>query len=89
MNPEIYNVLVEILNELKQDKNNIDEKIRDNMCHIKEVDVYAETLLSSEPEEDVKVFSPRNSDSAYKNEIRKIEQQKSEYEADNKLLIEK
>lgn len=89
MNPEIYNVLVEILNELKQDKNNIDEKIRDNMCHIKEVDVYAETLLSSEPEEDVKVFSPRNNDPAYKNEIRKIEQKKSEYEADNKLLTEK
>lgn len=89
MNPEIYNVLVEILNEFKQDRNSIDEKLRDNMCHIKEVDVYAETLLSSEPEEDVKVFSPRNSDFAYKNEIRKIEQQKSEYEADNKLLTEK
>lgn len=89
MNPEIYNVLVEILNELKQDKNNIDEKIRDNMCHIKEVDVYAETLLSSEPEEDVKVFSPRNNDPAYKNEIRKIEQKKSGFEADNKLLTEK
>lgn len=89
MDPEIYNVIIEILDELKQDRNSIDEKLRDNMCHMKEVEVYAETFLSSEPEEDVKVFSPRNNDSTYKKEMENIESTKLKYEEENKLLTDK
>lgn len=89
MDPEIYNVLTEILDELRQDRNDIDGKLRDNICHIKEIEVYAETFLSSEPEEDIKVFSPRNLDPAYKNEIENIEQKRAEYEVENKFLTEK
>lgn len=89
MDPEVYNILIEIAEELKQDRNIIDEKLRDNMCHIKEAEVYAETFLSSEPEEDVKVFSPRNIDSVYKREIENIENKKLKYNEENKLLTEK
>ncbi|MCM1063222.1 MAG: sensor histidine kinase [Eubacterium sp.] len=89
MDPEIYNLLSEIISELRQDRNSIDEKLRDNICHIKEAEVYAETFLGSEPEEDIKVFSPRNIDSVYRNEIKDIENRKSRYEEENKFLTEK
>lgn len=89
MDPEIYNVLTEILGELIQDRSGLDEKLRENICHIKEVEVYAETFLNAVPEEDVKVFSPRNTDSVYKNEIENIENKKSRYEEENELLTEK
>lgn len=89
MDPEIYNVIIEVLDELSQDRNGIDEKLRDNMCRIKEVEVYAETFLSSEPEEDVKVFSPRNNDLTFKIEMENIESTKLKYEEENKLLTEK
>lgn len=89
MDPEIYNVIIEVLDELRQDRNNIDEKLRDNMCRIKEVEVYAETFLSSETEEDVKIFSPRNNDLTSKFEMENIENTKLKYEEENKLLTEK
>lgn len=89
MDPEIYNVIIEVLDELRQDRNNINEKLRDNMCRIKEVEVYAETFLSSETEEDVKIFSPRNNDLASKFEMENIENTKLKYEEENKLLTEK
>lgn len=89
MDPEIYNVIIEVLDELRQDRNNINEKLRDNMCRIKEVEVYAETFLSSETEEDVKIFSPRNNDLTSKFEMENIENTKLKYEEENKLLTEK
>lgn len=89
MDPEVYNVLTEIISELRQYRNNIDEKLRDNVCHIKEAEAYAQTFLGSESEEDIKVFSPRNIDSVYKNEIENIENKKSKYEEENKLLIQR
>lgn len=89
MDSEVYTLLTEIVSELRQDRNNIDEKLRENMCHIKEVEVYAKAFLDSVPEEDIKVFSPRKNDSAYKSEAENIENEKIKYEAENKSLTEK
>lgn len=88
MDPEVCNILFEILSELKQDRNNIDKKLSENVCRIKEEEIYSQTFLGSEPEEDIKVFSPRNSDSAYKNEIENIKNRKFFYEEENKFLTE-
>lgn len=89
MDSEVYSLLLEILSELKQNRTEIDEKLRKNLCCIKEAEVYSNTYLKTEPEEDVKVFSPRNIDSDYKKEIDNINQKKSQYEEENKLLIQK
>jgi len=89
MDSEVYDLLIEILNQLKQDKNTIEEKLRQNLCSIKEAEVYAQTFLGSEPEEDIKVFSPRNKDPEYKNEIDNICNKKSHYEKENQFLIQK
>lgn len=89
MDSEVYNVLTDIICELKQDRNDVDEKLRDNICRIKEAEVYAKTFIGSEPEEDIKVFSPRNAESDYKNKIESIESMKSQYEEENKLLTQR
>lgn len=89
MDSEVYNVLTDIISELKKDRNNVDEKLRDNICRIKEAKVYAETFIGSEPEEDIKVFSPRNAEYDYKNKIEQIESMKSKYEEENKLLTQR
>lgn len=89
MDSEVYNVLTDIISELKQDRNDVDEKLRDNICRIKEAEVYAETFIGSEPEEDIKVFSPRNAEYDYKNKIEQIESMKSQYEEENKLLTQR
>lgn len=89
MDLEVYDLLFEMLGELKQENKIIDEMIRQNVCCMKEAEVYAETYLDNEPEEDVKVFSPRSIDSDYKNEIENINNKKEKYEQENKFLIQK
>lgn len=88
MNADIYDALIEILDELKKDRSNIDEQLQRNLQCIKEAEVYAKTFLSSEPD-DVKVFSPRNPDVIYKNEIESMERKKSHCECENKSLDQK
>lgn len=88
MNADVYNALNEILNELRQDKNKIDEQLQYNLRCIKEAEVYAETFLISEPD-DVKVFSPRSTEVIYKDEIEKIENKKLYHEKENQNLIQK
>ncbi len=89
MELDTYNLLVNILNEFKQEKNTLDEKLRHNFCCIKEAEVYSETYLKNKPEEAVKVFSPRNIISDYKNKIDDINKTISQYEEENELFLQK
>lgn len=85
MSLDDYNVLSEILNELRQEKKDIDEKLQHNICCIKGEEVYAKTFIESEPD-DFKIFSPRNMESLYKDEIEKSYDEKKFYENENKNL---
>jgi Signal transduction histidine kinase len=89
MDSGVYDLLIQILDELKQDKGSIEEKLRHNLCCIKEAEVYAETFLGTQPEEDVKIFSPRNIDSDYKNEIENLNNKKILYEKENREFIQR
>lgn len=89
MDLEVYDLLFEMLGELKQEKKIIDEMVRQNACCMKEAEAYAKTYLGNEPEEDIKVFSPRSIDPDYRNEIENINNKKEKYEHENKLLIQK
>lgn len=88
MNSDVYDVLRDILEELKQDRNKIEEQLQHNLQSIKAAEVYVETYLTSQPD-DVKVFSPRNIDINYKNEVEYLEKQKSHYEVENEFLNQK
>lgn len=83
-----YTVLSELLNEIRKEKDEIDAELQNNLSSIRAEEIYAQNFIDSEPE-DYKVFSPRNTESLYKNEIARIENQKSEFEEKNKSLYHK
>lgn len=88
MNLDNYNSLSDILSEFQQDRYDVDYKIQYNLRCIKEAEAYSKMLIASEPD-DVKVFSPRNMEALHKQEIEKIQKQKSHLEEENKNLYDK
>lgn len=76
MNLDDYNTLNDILLELKQDRYSFEEKVNKNLSDIREAEVYIQSFKTTEPE-DVKIFSPRNREILYRNEIEKTELQKA------------
>lgn len=88
MNIDDYTELSELLNEIKKEKEEVDAELQNNLSSIKTEEIYAQNFIDSESE-DYKVFSPRNVESLYKDEIIKIQNQKSDYEKMNQNLYHK
>ena len=61
MNYENYLVLTQLEEELNLKRDDIDQKINENILKIKESDLYIASLKEKENEDD-KIFSPRNSE---------------------------
>lgn len=85
MNLDDYNVLSEIVKELKLEITELENKIQYNLRCIKEADIYVNTIKDSDSEE-YKIFSPRNGVSTHKNEIEETYREKSEYLEKNENL---
>lgn len=85
MNLDDYNVLSEIVKELKLELTELENKIQYNLRCIKEADIYVNTIKDSDSEE-YKIFSPRNGVSTHKNEIEETYREKSEYLEKNENL---
>ncbi len=81
-----YNILVDVINELRQEILNLDAQIDDNSRRIKESDVYLNGF--TEPEES-KLFNPRNLQTVYKEEIQKVLKLKEDYTKQNEQLFQK
>lgn len=79
MNIDDYNVLSDIRKELLNELNELDIQLQYNKRCVKEADLYAKSFINSEPE-DFKVFSPRNSENIYKEEIKRTYSEKADYE---------
>ena len=75
MNFDDYNILEEIVREMRQELGELENKIKYNLQCMKEADIYAHLLIDSEPE-DYKLFSPRNVESVHGDEIKKAYQEK-------------
>jgi len=82
MNLDDYNTLNDILIELKQDRYYLEEKVKKNLSDIKETEIYVESFKTTDSD-DIKIFSPRNKEILYKDEIEKAELKKSECIRDN------
>lgn len=78
-----YNILISVLNELKQEILKLDTQIECNYRCIKEADVYLKDF--AEPE-DLKVFNPRNMEIIYKEEIKRTMELKEDYLRQNEQL---
>lgn len=85
MNLDDYNVLSEIVKELKLELTELENEIQYNLRCIKEADIYVNTIKDSDSEE-YKIFSPRNGVSTHKNEIEETYREKSEYLEKNENL---
>ena len=85
MNLDDYNVLSEIVKELKLEITELENEIQYNHRCIKEADIYVNTIKDSDSEE-YKIFSPRNSVSTHENEIEETYREKSEYLEKNENL---
>lgn len=75
----------EIYQNLLIEADELEKKVKDNLFHISEIDKYLNSILDKE-EEDFKVFSPRNVESIYKNDIEIHNKEKQQLEADNKVM---
>lgn len=78
---EMYQNLSEEADELKK-------KINENLTHISEIDEYLHSIYKQE-DEDFKVFSPRNVEHIYKEDIQNHKTNKYKLENDNRILYSK
>ena len=85
---ENYSKLYEVIHSLKQEQEELQKQIDDNLFKMKEAEYYIESLFEKE-EKDFKVFSPRDIETKHKDDIEKIKRQISEYINNNELLINK
>lgn len=85
MNFDDYNILEKIVQQMRRDLNELEDKIKYNLQCIKEADVYAHLLLDAEPD-DFKMFSPRNAENVHKSEIEKANQEKENCQKQNEQL---
>lgn len=81
-----YNILIDVINELKQEISNLDVQIEHNTRCIKEEDIYLKNF--SEPE-DSKIFNPRNVETVHRDEIQRTLQSKEDYVRQNEQLNKK
>ena len=81
-----YNILIDVISELKREVLKLDTQIDSNNRSIKEADIY---LNNFEEPEDVRVFSPRNKETVYKEEIQKTLKLKEDYVRQNEQLLQK
>lgn len=75
MNLSNYGILIEILDELRQEYNLLQKQIDDNLLKIQETDCYLQSFLANE-NSDFKIFSPRNSEDIHREEIEKTNSDK-------------
>ena len=85
MNFDDYNTIEKILQEMRQELNELDDKMKYNLQCIKEADVYAHLFIDAESE-DYKMFSPRNAENVHKDEIEKAYREKEKYQEQNNYL---
>lgn len=70
MNLSNYGILIEILDELRQEYNLLQLLIEENLVKIQEADAYLQSFLASDDSE-LKMFSPRTIEDTHKEEINK------------------
>lgn len=78
-------LLKETLQELSEEKAGFQEKVNKNLNRISEIDAYLKSIYDKE-DTDFKVFSPRNVENVYKEQIDKSNKEKYALENENQHL---
>jgi len=77
MNSSNYTILSDILKELRQESDVLQQQIDECTLSMKEKESYIQSFLDRE-DRDLKIFSPRNVENIYKDEIELADRQKSD-----------
>jgi len=77
--------LKEMIRELSEEKRSFDDKINKNLNRILEIDEYLKSIYDRE-DSDFKVFSPRNVENVYREQIEKAKKEKYSLENENQHL---
>lgn len=75
-------ILQEMIHELSEEKKGFQEKLNKNLNRIAEIDSYLTSIYEKE-DSDFKVFSPRNVENVYREQIEKAKQEKYSLENEN------
>lgn len=82
MSIDKFSVLNNLYDSLLQDKKQIEKILNDNNNRIEQINVFLSSV-KDDPESDFRVFSPRSSESIYKDEIDEHEKEKASIEKEN------
>ncbi|MCM1567980.1 MAG: histidine kinase [Roseburia sp.] len=85
MNSDNYNELYDIFLELQEKRNQIQEKINDNLERMQQADYFVANFSYCE-DNDFKIFSPRNEERLHKEQIEKSKSEKSDLQKVNGQL---
>lgn len=83
MSDQNHSSLQEMYQNLSDEAEVLEKKIKDNLFHISEIDEYLNSIYEQE-DTDFKVFSPRNVENIYREDIESHKAKKYELENDNK-----
>lgn len=81
-----YNILIDVINELKQEVQKLDIQMECNSRCIKEADIHLKDFAEAE---DFKVFNPRNKETVHKEEIQRLINTKEDFIRQNEQLNQK
>lgn len=77
-------IISEVYRSLKEEQDNILQKVNQNLSRIEEIEKYLQSLLEKE-NTDYKVFSPRTVETIYKDQIDSCNSEKFDLEKENKI----
>lgn len=83
MNDSSKELLSQVIDELEEDKKSAQRELNHNLDRISEINVYLKSLLDKE-DSDFKVFSPRNVESLYSDQIATCNEEKNSLELKNR-----
>ena len=83
MNNSGKELLSQVIDDLEEEKKEAQRKLNHNLDRISEINVYLKSLLDKE-DSDFKVFSPRNVESLYSNQISDSNEEKNALELENR-----
>lgn len=88
VNSNPYEILKEIYLDLMDEKNELEKQIDINNDYMREIDCYIKTILEND-DVNIKVFSPRNTESLYKDKIYDNQNNRTVFENENKYLYKR
>lgn len=83
MNDDVKNTLQQIIDELEEDKKTSQKKLNNNIDRISQINVSLKSLLDAE-NFDINVFSPRNVDNLYDEQIYEYNKEKNVLDEENR-----